>query len=216
MGEAGRYLKNRASGRCGAESGWNGGDASAIECPILDRLGEMLGADVVGPREVGDRARHLEQPVKGPGGESEAEHRGAQQLLGGAIEPAVAPHLARAHVRVRVQARMRDESPLLSLARGLYARADRRARLLALFAGQIGRGHGRHPELEIDPVEQRPRDPAQIALHLERIAATGAHRVALMAAGASPRCLSAMCISMHKDHKILDTRKSLPLSEMHS
>ncbi len=46
-----------------------------VQPPVLDRLRGVIRADLLRDFQVGDRPRHLEDPVVRPGGEVEAVHR---------------------------------------------------------------------------------------------------------------------------------------------
>ena len=127
----------------------------------------------------------------------------------------MAANFPRAHVRVGEQPPLSGESPALPLACGLDPGPDHLAGLFRPFPDQLTRLHRGHTELDVDPVQQRPRHPGEVAVDRRRLTAAGPGGVAVVPAGASPRCLSAMCICMHHDPRTSDARKSLSRLEMH-
>src|ERR1700687_4610379 len=61
-----------------------------VERPVLDRLGDVGGAEVWGAFEVGQGAGHLEDAVEGARGEAEALEGLVEKALAGGVEAAVA------------------------------------------------------------------------------------------------------------------------------
>jgi hypothetical protein len=51
-----------------------------VHHPVLDGLREMDGADIVLAGQIGDRARDLENPVIGPGAETELCHGNLREI----------------------------------------------------------------------------------------------------------------------------------------
>lgn len=66
------------------------------------------------------------------------------------------------------------------------------ASLVLVLADQVAIRDRRNFQMDVDPVEQRARDPRAIPLYGKRTAAAGMDRIAEVAAGTSPRCLSAI------------------------
>ena len=59
--------------------------------------------------------------------------------------------------------------------------------------GQRAVLHGRHLEVDVDAIEQGPRDAGEVARDAEGPADAIVLRIAEIAAGTSPRCLFAVC-----------------------
>ena len=93
------------------------------------------------------------------------------------------PDIARRHVRVGVDPRPIGKSLALHGARPVHALAHCFARLSAVCAGQGAILHRGNFEMDIDPIEERPRDAREIALHVESSAGAGVMWVAKPAAG---------------------------------
>lgn len=117
----------------------------------------MLRPHVVHVRQVGDRARHLEHAVVGPRRPVQVPGGIVQQPASGFVGRAVAVDLARPQVAVgpslaRELARMGARHPL----------RDARARFAIGLRAHAIRRHGRHRQLDVDAVEQRPRNAALV------------------------------------------------------
>jgi len=84
------------------------------------------------------------------------------------------------------------EAKALALAGGDDARADRGGGLAGGVGPERAVGDGRDLDVQVDAVEERPRDPRPVLEELVRRAAAGVVGVAQVAAHASPRCLFAM------------------------
>jgi hypothetical protein len=72
----------------------------------------------------------------------------------------------------------------LNLARPLHSDADGRARLLLASTDEVLIRHGRHFEVDVDPVEQRPRHPGAVPLDVDGTATAGTGGITEIAAGA--------------------------------
>jgi hypothetical protein len=94
---------------------------------------------------------------------------------------------------VAVDAQLPVEAGALNPAGGLDPLPDRCARLCR-GAGrrEIGRRDGGNRQMDIDPVQQRPRDPRPVALYQARLAAAVAQGIAEMAGGTPLRSLFAV------------------------
>jgi hypothetical protein len=84
------------------------------------------------------------------------------QPLARAIELAMPAHFGRPHVGVGQQARVR-EALGLAHARGGHPLAHRAGWLTLPFGRQLVVVHARHVDMDIDAVEQRPRDALLVA-----------------------------------------------------
>ena len=141
----------------------------------------MHAADLLGAVEIGERARHPQHPMIAARGQPHgvggvAQQREARRCRAARRLPAAA-RCAAALVRDPRQAERR-------VALGLDRAGPRDARrdLAAAFGrrrqDQVGGGDGRHLDVQIDAVEQRPRQPALVV--------GGAARVRLRACRRSP------------------------------
>jgi hypothetical protein len=54
---------------------------SAIESPILDRFADMFAGDLITRLQIGDRARHFQDPVVSASAQIQLRHRHANWLL---------------------------------------------------------------------------------------------------------------------------------------
>lgn len=134
----------------------------AVQAPILYCFRQMLCGDTFSVVQIGDRARHLEDPIVRPRAQPHASNRDLQRALAGLVERAEC-----------AQRRMRDlgiveSALLLNAARGLHPGAHFGAGSSAFFTAQfLVRDRGNF-DVKIDAVEQRSADLAQITLDLRR------------------------------------------------
>lgn len=166
--------------------------AGPIQGAVLDGLRQMPETDLLLRGQVRDGAGHLEQPVVPPRRQPQASDRQPKQFLSIRSQPAVAPDFPRTEVRIGVESRMRLQAPPLPRPRRLHPFPDRCAPFLRRVEGQLGRTHGRDPDLEIDAVQERAGQSGEVPLDQRRVTAAGPGGVTLVTAGTSPRCLSAM------------------------
>jgi len=149
-----------------------------IETAILHGLGDVLGGDALGAGHVGDGAGDFENAVVRPGRQAHAANGHLKRPLAGIIERALFADQPRRHMRVVVAA------GVLNAARSFHARADLRRTLAARVAAQFLVRHGGHLHVDIDAVEQRPADLAEVALDQRGGAAAFARGIAIEAAAA--------------------------------
>ncbi len=114
----------------------------------------------------------------------QATDRRAQQRVGAVGHEAEVADVARRHVRVGVHARPTHEPPALHHPRPVHALAHRFAGLAPTLVGERPVLHGGDLEVNVDAVEQRPRDAREIALHADRAAGARVLRIAVVAARA--------------------------------
>ena len=100
-----------------------------IEAPILNGLGEVRRADVVGADEIGDGARDAEDARVGARRQAEPLARRFEQLPAARVDAADAAHVAARDARVEPDAV--SEARALAGARGADAHADGVRRLAA-------------------------------------------------------------------------------------
>src|SRR5215468_8169611 len=156
------------------------GSEAAVEAAILHGLGHVLHAYPLTSLEVRDSASDLEDAVVAAGGETQAAHRLLEEPGSFRRRCTKAPHLAPAHAGVH-PCPGAGQALALTLTSSLYPGPDRRRRL-APSCREIGVGHGRHLEVEVDPVEERTGESGQVLLPLARRADAGIQRGAAAAA----------------------------------
>ena len=93
-------------------------------------------------------------------------------------------NIARRHVRVGIDPGPVREPLALHHARPIHPLAHRRTRLATTFARESLVLHRRHFQMDVDAIEERPRDPRQVSLHDDRSACAIVVRIAEPAAGA--------------------------------
>jgi hypothetical protein len=125
----------------------------------LHGLGQMLGGDTVGAVEVGDGARDFENAVVGARAQPHAPHRHFERALAGGIKLAQPPQIAGWNVGVIVAA------SLLNLPRRADTIAHLGGRNAAILTAQLLVSDGGHLDVQIDAVQQRAAELAQIALN---------------------------------------------------
>lgn len=134
------------------------------------------------PGEVCDGTAHFQDTVVRPGRQLQPFHRRFQQLPRRGLKPAVALQLPVVHVCVAVHhVPVARKSLQLYVSCGHHAHADSFARFFRGLAGDIRRLHGRYFNVKVYPVEQRPRQFVEIALHVSRRAGTFLFRVVVVA-----------------------------------
>src|SRR5712691_1051361 len=162
---------------------YSGNLKSAVEAPVLDRLGHVGDADGQFARKVGDRASELQNAVIRARGQVQPRDRLLQQrarlVLDGAEPLDVAgaePGVVLALAFELPSARTFDALPDL---RGAFASAH----LHDLVFAQRG-----HLDLDIDPIQQRSREPAAVARDLVGRAAAPAAKMARYPARTGIHC----------------------------
>jgi hypothetical protein len=140
--------------------------------PVLQGLGKVGRLDAGSAGQVGDGAGELEHPVVGAGRELELAHGRFHQALAGVVQAAPAPDLGRAHLAVGAQPAA-GEALRLELPGRDHALADALRRLAAALAGQLVILDLRHLDVDIDPIEQRPRQTLLVAADRRRGAGAG-------------------------------------------
>jgi hypothetical protein len=128
--------------------------------PVPNGLGHVRGCHMFAASQVGHRTRHFKnavirtrRPVQMPG-------RGVQQALSGFVRRAITIDVARAEVTVgRALARQ------LHRTRLCYPRCDHAARFPVTTCAHALGSQRRDRQLDIDAIEQGPRDTALVAQH---------------------------------------------------
>ena len=138
-----------------------------IQTPILNRLGEVLFADVLRAVEISDRARHLEDARVAAGGEAEALGDEFEEAVTGFIRFAMFADQARRHLRVAVDAAV-AEALFLNRAAGF----DTQGNDLGCFGvgtiDKIAVFDGWDFDLDVDAIEEGAGDSGTIALYSRR------------------------------------------------
>ena len=151
--------------------------------PVAERFGDMDPADLLGPGEIGDRAGDAEDAV-------EAARRKPHRRRG--IGEELAPRLVgrrdlveQLAVGFGIGARPVAVVALgLDCARGGDPARDLGAALRRRRQGEVGGGHARHFDMQVDAVEQRARHARLVIGGAARRPAAGERGVAEMAAAA--------------------------------
>jgi hypothetical protein len=173
-----------------------------IKHPVLNRLAYVLGGDSVSPREVGNRPCELEHAAVRPRGEAELGDGLAQKRLRRLAQPAVAADVARRHVRVRVHPRVIAETLALDPAGRFHTGTDGRARLRRWpTPRQLTGRHSWHVQMDVDPIEQRTRDPRSVARDRSRLATTLPQRVTQVSAQA-PLPFPFCCLTLRSQKRL--------------
>src|SRR5690606_36740492 len=115
---------------------------------------------------------HLEDPVMGPGAQTEGIEGRPEHVAGRRIQRTKAPDIRRTHPAVGPMT-----PPLKSLLLDPSGSVDplpnRRRSLRRLRGGQGFEVDPRDFHMDIAPLQQRPRAPATVTVHLARRAAAG-------------------------------------------
>ena len=134
----------------------NGSEAT-VETAVLDGLGHVLRDYPLTSGQVGDSAGHLEDTIVASGGKAKAAHRLLEKRRGLGRRRAESPYLPAAHASVDARPRA-GQALRLTAARHLDPLANG-SRQLPTSPGELGVRDRPHLEVQIDPVEQRPREP---------------------------------------------------------
>src|SRR3989442_1025991 len=155
-----------------------------VEAAVLNGLAHMLRLEVRRTLQVGEGAGDLENPVIGPGRQREPRDRRAQPRVGAVRYATERADVARGHVRVGIDAQPVREPLPLRRARPVHPLPHGLARLAAALVRQRAVLHGGHLEMDVDAVEQGPRNAGEGTLHTERSPDTIVLRIAEVAARA--------------------------------
>ena len=158
---------------------------TSIEASVLNRLRDVRGLRRLAALEIGDGARDLEHAMIGPRRQRELRHRGRMITLRVGREPAEAPHIARAHVRVGTHALPALEPVALNRPRSLHPRARSRRSSPAAPArrGPATQRPGPRDGCRSGPAADPRFVPGSATMRCGE-AVTLAHRIAAAAAGA--------------------------------
>src|SRR5664279_347655 len=131
----------------------------AIQRPILDCLRNVSRFDGFGSREVGHRARNLENAVVGARAEPLLHHGPLQQVLGVSTQFAVFPDLAGAYLSIGVNAfTLRTKAHQLDIAGADHPRTDVRGTFRHNPAPQLPIIYRRYVDVDVNAIQQRARN----------------------------------------------------------
>jgi len=146
-----------------------------VEPTVLDRLGDVGGCDTLLVLEIGDRARHAEHAVVAAGRQPEPAHGGGEQTLGLRQEWADPTELTGRQLGVHPGPRFAGPGALV-LARRDDAGPDGGRGLGDGVAGEVAVGERGQLNVQIDAVQQRPRQSAEIPSAFRRRTETAVER----------------------------------------
>ena len=138
----------------------------------MDGLGDVVGGYCFTPGQVRNRPRDPEHAVVAAGGQAEAPHDQPEQVARVAWERAPAPDLAGAHAGVHAGVGP-GEARLLARAGGHHPGADGGRGLAGRVVREVLVGDRRKLEVQVDPVEQGPGEPAEVVVALPGRAPAG-------------------------------------------
>lgn len=143
----------------------------------------MVAVDVVAGGEVGDGAADAEDFVVGSGGQAHLFHGRFQERFGVGFELAVFADLGRGHAAVQAQ-RVLAEAALLHFSRGLHVGLHFFAAGPDRLIGQLAERDGGDFDMDVQAIEQRATDAADVAFDLQRVAFALPLRIAAITARA--------------------------------
>jgi hypothetical protein len=140
-----------------------------------------------GVLQVGHGAGNPQDPIIRPGGQADARDCVLHLFLRLGIELAETAQCARRHLGIAVEAEALEPFALYT-ARGENALADHGRFFRLLILRQLFVLNRRHLDMQIDPVQQRPRNPRQVSLNQRRRARAVMQYIPEIAALAWMRC----------------------------
>src|SRR5712692_9192486 len=162
---------------------YSGNLKSAVEAPVLDRLGHVGDADGQFARKVGDRASELQNAVIRARGQVQPRDRLLQQRARLVLSDAESLHLSRAEPGVVLALAFE-----LPSARPFDALPDLRRAFASACLHELVFAQRGHFDLDIDTIEQRSREPAAVARNLVGRAAALAAEMSQIPARARIHC----------------------------
>ena len=158
-----------------------------VQTPVLDGLADVFRPDSLRALQVGDGAGDLQDAVVRPGAEAQLVDGGLQQLPARVVHLAKLPDILALHVSIGEHLPVLAEPRQLLFPGGLHPFPDPDGGLPLPVAGQFGELHGRHLDMDVDPVQQRSAHLAHVFLDLGHRAGAGIGGVGGIAAGAPIR-----------------------------
>jgi DNA-binding transcriptional regulator YiaG len=142
----------------------------------------VVGADRVVALEIGDGASDFEDPVMGPGRQPQPLDRGLEEPLPIRADRAGSPELLGAHLGV-AEGPSPPEPVMLESPGPLHPLPYRLGALPLRFRRKLPIAQRRDIDVQVDPVEEGPRDPGPVSLDLWRGTGAVALRVGEIATG---------------------------------
>jgi hypothetical protein len=140
-----------------------------IQRPIVDRLAQVVAVNVIAGGEVGDGAADAEDFVVGSGGEAHFFHGRFQQRFRVGFQLAVFADLRRSHPTVQTQ-RVLAEAALLHFSCGVHIGLHLLAGGPDRLIGQLAERDRRDFDMDVQAIQQRAADSADVAFDLQRVA----------------------------------------------
>ena len=141
----------------------------------------MLRLNGLAAGQVRDGPRDPQDAVVAPGRQTQGVEGLTHQAGAGLVEGTVLPELGLLHPGVAGNL-VRPVTGLLELSRPVHPLSNLRRALRRPGLPQVLKGHDGHLDDEVDPVQQRTADPAEIAVHRRLRAGTAAGGIAVPAA----------------------------------
>ncbi len=135
-----------------------------VKSAILNGFGDVFAGDVRGAGEVGDGARDLEDPVVGPRAEVHVGHGEFEKFKSRFVDGAMGLEFAAAHAGIALDLGTAGEAVVLPSSCGDDALADLAGGFTSPVAADLAELHQGHLDVEVDAVEKRTGDAAQVIL----------------------------------------------------
>ena len=142
----------------------------------------MVGQHLRTGVEIGDGARHFEDATVGTSTQTEALHGRLKQFDSRGIGLGILMNHALGHLCIAVNGLVGAEALGLNFARLHHPFADGGTGFARRCTTDVGKRHGRYLALDVDAVEQRPRDFVHVVLNLPRRAHAMVGWIAVIAA----------------------------------
>jgi hypothetical protein len=152
----------------------------------------VAGLDLGGVGEVSHRARDLEHPVIRTGRKIQACDGGFEKCIPGRSRDSTSSGLSAPCARWQRAPAAPQTARAVARGRTVDSLTYRFARLTGTIARQFFVRHGGNFDVNVNPVQQRPRDPGAIPFHGKGWARTAPLEIPVVSAGTPLRCLFAM------------------------
>jgi hypothetical protein len=142
----------------------------------LNSLSQVFGANPFGAIQIRHGTRHLQDSIMSAGTQAHAPDGYFQRALARFVERAERPQRRMGDLRVV------ESALLLNLARGLHPRAHFVAGRAVVLTAEFFVRNRRNFDVQIDAVEKRSADLAEVPLNLSGRTAAFPRRVSIIAA----------------------------------
>ncbi len=160
-----------------------------VQAAVLNSLANVGRQDFLGIFQIRNGASHFQNAIVGSGRKSQAGNGQAHEFLAGLVNGAKFANVARPHMGVAKDVLAILESPQLDLP-GLHdALPDLSGGFSGWLAGKFFVRHGRHFHMNVNSIEQRPRNACTVTLNLRYGAGAFVVGVGKVAAGTSVHSL---------------------------